>query len=249
MGAEVTSFEEQMMLGRVRAGSEDFARCVQYSLAGIRQMIALCPRLYVSLSFGKQSICVAHLAQCICPDIPMFFLASSETWALYDYGTVIEAYCHRFNPCLTIVQTDRLSEADSWDEARALGNQDLQQMCPREEWDGWLWGLSFDESRGRRITLKRGVAQKDTHPTIYRYADGKYRGCPIMRWKTDDLAAYIWRHDLPLLSIYQKYGLSQRTTARLTGRAISCDAMTLARQTSGSALRDIVRRFPEVATR
>jgi len=244
MPAEISNYSEQMAIGKLHGKSPRHRRAVDYALEGIRALLDIAPRCYVSLSFGKQSIIVAHMAQRIRPDIPMYFLASSETWDLHDYERVVDEYCSRFRPRLTIVQTDRMAGAASWKESRDAGDQDLQQMCPRDEWDGWLWGLAMDESRPRRITLAQGVKQRNAHPTIYRYKDGKYRGCPIMRWGIDDLAAYIVHHDLPLLSIYTKYGLTQRTTARLTKTAAREGAMALARFTAPAAHR-ITNRFPE----
>lgn len=246
MTADVTNFDEQMLRGRLHARTAGHRRAVDYALAGIEAMLQAAPRCYVSLSFGKQSICLAHLAQRIQPDIPMYFLASSETWALYDYADVVHAYQRAHAPKLTIVQTDRLAQASTWKGARDLGDQDLQRMCPRDQWDGWLWGLALDESRPRRITLAQGVKQRNAHPTIYRYADGKLRGCPIMRWGINDLAAYIGAHDLPLLGVYKRYGLTQRTTARITKLAARNGAMALARFSSGPALASITNRFPEV---
>jgi len=245
MSAEISSFSEQMAMGKLHKTTHAHRRAVRYAMEGIEALLDIAPRCYVSLSFGKQSIIVAHMAQRIRPEIPMYFLASSETWDLHDYEPVVAEYCGRFRPRLKIVQTDRMADAESWKQSRDAGDQDLQRMCPREEWDGWLWGLAMDESRPRRITLAQGVKQCNAHPTIYRYKDGKYRGCPIMRWGINDIAAYIVEHDLPLLSLYRKFGLTQRTTARLTKTAAREGAMALARFTAPAAHR-ITNRFPEV---
>lgn len=246
MSAEISNFSEQMLIGRVHAKSRAHAEAVAFALDGIRAMLCEAPRCYVSLSFGKQSLCLAHLAMRVQPDIPMYFLASSETWSLYDYERVVHEFVSQHKPNLTIVQTERLAEAESWKEARDLGDQDLQRMCPREEWDGWLWGLTTEESRQRQITLAQGVKQRNAHPSIFRYSDGKLRGCPIMRWGIEDLAAYIATHDIPLLNIYQRYGLTQRTTARITKKMARNSAMALARQTSGPALSRITNKFPDI---
>lgn len=246
MAAEISSFKEQILIGKLHAKSRAHQHAVAYALDGIRALMRDAPCCYVSLSFGKQSLCLAHLAQSINPDIPMFFLASSETWSLYDYSAVVADYQARFRPNLTIVQTDRLDDAESWKDARDSGDKDLQRMCSREEWDGWLWGLAMDESPQRRMTLAQGVKQRNSHPTIYRYTDGKLRGCPIMRWGIHDLAAYIVTHDLPLLNVYKKFGLTQRTTARITKKMARNSAMALARFSSGPALSSIINQFPEI---
>lgn len=233
MAAKISNFSEQMAVGRIHARSRAFARSLDFAREGTAALISASPRCYVSLSFGKQSLCVAHMAMEIKPDIPMFFLASTETWLMYDYRKVVDSFVERFVPNLTIVQTDRLAEADDWKGARDLGDHDLQRMCPREDWDGWLWGLAEDESRARRITIRQGIKQGNAHPSIFRYADGKLRGCPIMRWGIDDLAAYIQAHDLPMLNIYRLYGLTQRTTARITKKMVNYDGLALLKATSG----------------
>ena len=115
-------------------------------------MRELAPNAYLSLSFGKQSICLAHMLYQIDSSFPMFFLASGETWIIHDYEKVIDEFISRWPINLTIVQTDHGAEK-SWLESLEAGHRDLQTMCVREEWDGWYWGLSKDESFKRRLTL------------------------------------------------------------------------------------------------
>ena len=244
MSAEISDFSAQMLMGKLHATTRRHEMAVDYALNGVRSLLDVAPRAYLSLSFGKQSLCLAHLAQRVRQDLPMYFLASTETWAMYDYERVISEYTTRYLPNLTIIQTDRLNQAADWKGARDLGDRDLQEMCPRTDWDGWLWGLAMDESRERKITLSQGIAQHNAHPTLYQYADGKWRGCPIMNWGLPDLAAYIHTHDIPLLNVYRRYGLTQRTTARMTKKMVRNSAMALARGMSGPALSNLIMRFP-----
>lgn len=246
MTAPISNFAEQMAIGRLHAKSVEHARALAFARSGIRELLKLAPRTYVSLSFGKQSLCLAHLTYEISPETPMFFLASDETWHLYDYADVIESFLSRWPIKLTIVQTHRWQDGDDWTSARAAGDRDLQTMVNRDEWDGWLWGLSVDESRQRKLTLLGGVNQHNSHPSIYAYSDGKLRGCPLMNWTINDLAAYIATHDLPLLNIYKRFGLTQRTTARVTKKMLRNQGMALARMTNSRGFREIVNRFPEV---
>ena len=239
------SFEDQMLAGRVYAGTAAFRRKLDFAMTGIRAMLDVAPNSYVSVSFGKQSICMAHMVQQVRPDIPMFFLAHSETWVLHDFDRVITSYVERFRPNLTIVQLDRWQEAETWAEAVARGKGDMQRMCDRGEWDGWFIGLSADESRARRITLAQGAGQHNAHPTIFRHADGKYRCCPLKNWGWREIAAYVSLHDLPLLSFYQRYGLEQRTTARISRRVRENAGLDLLRQGNAS-LAALLNRFPDI---
>ncbi len=243
--AAITDYNEQMALGKVHAHSPLFRSRLRFAQEGIDAMRKLSPKSYVSLSFGKQSLCVAHLVYQVSPDTPMYFLASDETWMLYDYRDVIDLFCARWPVKLTIVQTHRLAGAKSWADSRNAGDQDLQQMCNRADWDGWYWGLGKDESRARRLTTLQAYAQRTPHPSIFRYADGKHRCCPILHWGINDLAAYIATHQIPMLNIYRKFGLTQRTTARVTKKMMQNQGMALCRMTNSGGFREFVNLFPE----
>jgi len=176
----------------------------------------------------------------------MHFLASDETWSMYDYAAVIEQFCERWPINLTIHQTHRFTNAPSWKAARDAGDSDLQNMVPRNTSDGWFWGLACEEAPEREKTLMAGYRHDTPHPSIFKYRDGKFRCCPLMHWETIDLAAYIGEHDIPLLSIYQRYGLHQRTTARVTKKMLRNQGMTLCRMTNSAGFRELVNRFPEI---
>lgn len=242
----ISNFAEQRAVGRVHAKSARFARQLAFAREGIDRMLEAAPRSYVSLSFGKQSLCVAHMVYSVAPETPMYFLASDETWSLYDYADVIESFLSRWPVRLTIVQTHRWTDGEDWQSVRDAGDQDLQRMVPREAFDGWFWGLAMEESPARKLTLLAANRQDTPHPTIYRYSDGKLRCCPVMRWGIEDLAAYVVTHDLPMLNIYRKFGLTQRTTARVTKKMLRNQGMALARMTNSRGFRTIVDRFPEV---
>lgn len=245
MAAEITSFEEQMACGKIHAASALFRHRLKFAQDGIAAMMHAAPRSYVSISFGKQSLCVAHLVFSVAPETPMFFLASDETWMLYDYADVIEQFRARWPIRLAIVQTHRLADAKSWADSRAAGDQDIQTMCKREEWDGWYWGLGKDESRARRMTTLASYTQQTEHPSIFRYQDGKHRCCPVMHWSINDLAAYIATHEIPMLNLYRKFGLTQRTTARVTKKMLQQQGMALCRATNSRGFREFTNLLPE----
>jgi 3'-phosphoadenosine 5'-phosphosulfate sulfotransferase (PAPS reductase)/FAD synthetase len=242
----MNDYATQMAEGRLHRRLPEFGRKLAFAEQGIAAMLAAAPRVYVSISFGKQSLCLAHMVYTVAPRTPMHFLASEETWNLYDYQSVIELFCARWPIKLTIHQTNRLSGATSWKNARDAGDKDLQDMCPRGDYDGWFWGLAAEESPQRKKTLLAAYRQKTAHPTIFRYADGKLRCCPLMHWQTIDLAAYIGYHDIPLLSIYRRFGLQQRTTARITKKMLRNQGMALARMTNSAGFRRIVNQFSEI---
>lgn len=242
----MNQYNKQMAEGRLHRRLPAFHRNLSYAEQGVKAMIESAPRVYVSISFGKQSLCVAHMVYSVAPETPMHFLASDETWALYDYADVIKAFTDRWPIRLTVHQTNRMTGAKDWKASRDAGDRDLQNMCPRSEWDGWFWGLAAEESPARKKTLLASYSQGTPHPTIFRYADGKLRCCPLMHWTTLDLAAYIGIHDIPLLNIYRRFGLQQRTTARVTKKMLRNQGMALARMCNSSGFRRIVNQFSEV---
>lgn len=213
---KVLSYDEQLMYGELHARLPVYQRRLEQAGECIAQMQPLAPNSYLSLSFGKQSLVMAHMVFQVQPDIPCYFLASDESWILHNYAEVIQAFCDRFPINLHIVQTSHvwLDPELDWQESRAKGDKDLQTMTGEQDFDGWYWGLAAEESKARRISLA-----KNQLPGIYQYKSGKYRCCPLWDWGLPDLAAYIATHNLPMLNAYKTLGLNARTTARLTKQA------------------------------
>jgi 3'-phosphoadenosine 5'-phosphosulfate sulfotransferase (PAPS reductase)/FAD synthetase len=240
----MSPFDKQLMAGRIYARTSKRKEKLQFALEGITAMFSAASRVYVSLSFGKQSLCMAHMVFQAAPQIPMYFLASDETWHMYDYQRVIEEFTSRWPIDLHIIQTHRFFDAESWKAGRDAGDKDLQQMCPRDEWDGWFWGLAKDESKGRKYTCS--INNSGIHPTIFKYKDGKLRCTPVQNWTIDDLAAYIGEHNIPMLNIYLKYGLQQRTTARITKKARNFGSYTLLRSVNSKGRRILVDTHSEI---
>jgi hypothetical protein len=164
---------------------------------------------------------------------------------LHNYAEVIEQFTARFPINLHIVQTDHVFDGRhlDWQASRDAGQFDLQNMCRREDWQGWYWGLVKDESGGRRATLSQQW-RTAPHPTIYRYADGRYRCCPLANWTTLDVAAYIAEFDLPLLRLYHVEGLAARTVARVTRKCAEHNGIAALKHADFEAYNRLVARFP-----
>jgi len=243
----VNLFERQMAEGAAYAKLALRQRRLRFALDGIEAMRKLAPHAYASISFGKQSICLAHMLYQVEPEMPMYFLASWESWMIHNFQEVIEAFLSRWPIQLNIMQTDNVSDdpARTWQESRDLGQRDLQNMTNRADWDGWYWGLVKEESKGRRHTLSvRWDGQP--HLTIFRYKDGKYRCCPLMNWGLLDVAAYIQEYNLPLLNLYKEQGLQMRTTARVTRDMAEFGGVAYLKHLDVEGLNRLAARFPEV---
>lgn len=243
-------YDQQIEQGKLYAKLNEYRGHLRFALAGIEAMRKIAPNSYLSLSFGKQSIILAHMLYQVDPSTPMFFLASGESFLIHNFAQVISTFTERWPINLTIVSRDHVFDdlSTSWQESRDAGKGDLQRMCNREDWDGWYWGLAKDESGARHMTLSyRWLGQP--HPTIYRYADGRYRCCPIMEWKILDIAAYIATYDIPVLEQYHRLGLQSRTTARITRQAAENGGVDEIKHTDMSAFNRICARFPELRLR
>jgi 3'-phosphoadenosine 5'-phosphosulfate sulfotransferase (PAPS reductase)/FAD synthetase len=244
----MTMLERQLAHGRVYRRLAVHQRRRARASAAIETMRAVAPHAYCSLSWGKQSIIVAHMLYLVDPTIPCFFLASSESWALHNFREVIDAFLARWPVRLTIVQTDRWSGVADWQEAKRRGQQDLQRVAGHRiadepgEWQGWYGGLARDESRARRIALS--MRSDSGHPDVYHYRHGGYRCSPLASWTLPDLAAYLDEFDLPLLRIYHEQGLAARSTARITGRMVR-QGGAIGGDVSG--WNHLLNRFPEIS--
>lgn len=246
----MTLFEQQLAQGRLYAKLSTYRRKLAFALEGIALMRACAPHSYLSLSFGKQSIVLAHMLYQRDPQMPMYFLASGESWIIHNYADVIEQFMSRWPINLHIVQTDHVFDgsAKDWTTSRHAGKGDLERMCNRADWDGWYWGLAKEESVKRRMTLSL-KQDEQPHPTIFRYADRKYRCCPLANWRLEDLAAYIGTYEIPLLSDYYEHGLQTRTTARITRECAELGGVIQVKQTSITAFNRLCERFPELRAR
>lgn len=269
---QMSKQKEVLLQGKLHARSSSFQRKLHDAKKGISLFLEICPTCYVSVSFGKQSICLAHMIYQIVPEIPMYFLASSETWIIHNYLDVIDKFMAKWPIKLTIVQTNhaainierhiqRLSQLHSliqwnirplgnpdwtWQESRDAGEDDLAMMVDRTDWDGWFWGLTKLESKGRKLTLLEKWPGQPHH-SMFKYHDGKFRSCPLARWTDDDVGAYIASYNIPLLDIYWQYGLSARTTARITRKAAEMGGVAFVKMYGTAARNELCHRFPELA--
>jgi 3'-phosphoadenosine 5'-phosphosulfate sulfotransferase (PAPS reductase)/FAD synthetase len=236
---EKLNYEEQLEYGRLHAKLPLYKNRVESANTAIAAMQELAANSYLSLSFGKQSLVLAHLLFQVCPSVPCYFLASDESWILHNYAQVIQEFCGRFPINLTIVNSSHVWSNDfDWEESRASGDKDLQKMTGNQEFEGWYWGLTAEESKARAITLS-----SNQRPGIYEYKSGKFRCCPLWNWGLADLAAYIATHNLPMLEIYHRLGLTARTTARLTKKAAQWGLSDLKRSNL-EAFQVLCDRFP-----
>lgn len=209
-------------------------------------------RPYVAFSCGKDSSVLAHLVLQVDPSVPLRFLSSGETRLVHNVDLVLDyfrdlgAEIQEIN--IDRVFTDEWREA-SWDEQRKAGKGDLEQLNAGG-WDGIFMGLRAQESGRRKRTLW-GAQTPGLPPFCYQYIAGKrlnmIRCCPLARWITEDVGAYLLANGLPWLDWYDhhEYGFEGRTTARLTGDAVRQNALVWLKLHQPDNFNRLAERFPE----
>ncbi len=154
---------------------------------------------YAGISWGKDSIVLAHLCRVAAPQIPLVHLRPTNHNP--DCDLVRDAYFTAF-PGQTyeevIVDYESLHAANLPDheldkETDARWYSAIRD-CERKHGDRHILGIRSDESFGRMIrTMRWGISTP--------------RSCaPIARWKTEHIFAYLAANDLPVHPAYACLG-------------------------------------------
>lgn len=192
--------EKQLAEGKLLMLLPQFKRKEAKALADIAKMIVLHPQTYLSLSWGKQSIILAHMAWQLRCNIPIVFFDEPDTDIIANFQEVQNQFLEVWN-----INYRQIN--DGQESPRRSG----KKFAAENDLDGVVMGLAAHESRARNYTLS-----KNDRNNIFAYANGNYRCCPLAQWTIKDYAAYIAKYDIPLLSTYHKYGLEARTSAGIT---------------------------------
>lgn len=157
---------------------------------------------YVSLSGGKDSTTVAHLAHTARPGTPIVWFDSGLEFP--DTGPYIHALAERFDWNLHVITAtpDALSilaASGAWDHDAPPGwdAPDLHHAlvtAPAEQardrfGHAEAWGLRAAESAGRRALLAPGGG-------TFTRADGTVVCSPIWSWRDLDVTAYLAAHQI-----------------------------------------------------
>jgi 3'-phosphoadenosine 5'-phosphosulfate sulfotransferase (PAPS reductase)/FAD synthetase len=191
-------FEKQMTEGRIYSSTGAFKARVRKALTDLDHAFKTGPA-YLALSWGKQSIILAHMIWTMDPEVPCVFRKNPLSDLINNFNEV----------------RDNFLSAWKLNYEEFNGDTDLKRNGLRYMRDNGLqvviMGLAADESNGRRMTL----AAADRY-NLFRYSNGYFRSCPLRNWKIIDIAAYTYAYDLPVLDTYKKFGFEARTSAGIT---------------------------------
>jgi len=188
------------------ARTRAFQERVRAALSVIEQATTI-GKIGVSYSGGKDSTCTLDLVRRLCPDAPSaFFDSGCEYPGTYEMVRRYEATV--IKPQMSLLEMCRYGGYWGY----------LKPEDPRAEFDffGFLvaepserfvemydlgviaMGLRGQESSGRRASArKRGE--------LYQIkATGIWHLCPLAKWRTEDVWAYIASRDLPYNPAYDK---------------------------------------------
>lgn len=244
LNQKMNKLEQDLKYGLVYSKTLVYKRNLDITTNSLLRFFEICSFPYLALSWGKQSIVLAHLIYQLRPETPMIFLRSWESYLLHDYENVINQFPFKVNYHEHF--KDNVSWNDwNWKKTRDYGSEDIQKMADEcyPEWDGVIMGLSKDESVARRITCS---SSNTDWKTIFRYKDERYRCTPIQFWSNQDLAAYISSNNIQLLSTYNNTGLQGRTTARITRNNAEMNGLRELKKENMGNYNMIVKRFPEL---
>lgn len=192
--------DNQLAEGRLMMRLPRFVQKEKKALSDLRVMIDRHPHTYLSLSWGKQSIILAHMLWQIRASIPAVFFDEPDTDIIADFKDVRDKFLNHWP-----INYRQIN--DGQESPRRSG----KKFAIENSLNGVIMGLAAHESRSRNYTLN-----KSDKNNIFEYTAGNYRCCPLAQWTIKDYAAYIAKYNLPLLYTYQKYGLDARTSAGIT---------------------------------
>lgn len=211
---------------RLHARLPVHARRIAGATSTVRLALADVPGPWgVSLSGGKDSVALAHLAHAAGWRGTLFHYWSEEippenTAIVLELGQRLDlpvvtvritgdfdffAEVGRF---LVVAQTDEDRRLMRAHDRRYRG--DIQAAVAAHGFAGLFWGLRKDESRARAITIRR-------YGSLYRAKGRQEWTChPLAGWSARDVWAYLVTHDLPWLARYDAAEDRERARSETT---------------------------------
>lgn len=213
---------------------------------------------FVSVSWGKDSIVVAHLVWMEQRSVPMVWSDRGPEAELPETYPLVEEWKRRYNINLAVVVPEMtmfelyrkygIPEISGGKTraiikeinlVRAIGN-----YARENGFDGRFMGIRADESKGRRKLGKfRG-------PLFFGETERMWICNPIIYWSARDVWAYIFANDLPYHPLYDHNKLRDREQTRLSNWSGVFDyqhgRLVELKMNYPDLFEWLVREFPEV---
>lgn len=218
----------EVKTAKIYAQLNQYKRLVEKTDLFIKDCLSKVKNPYVACSFGKDSSVMLHLVLKNNPKIKVRFIRwKFETEFIDNFDEIISKWG---NINLDQIEFSRDSLADK-----------RKDRYKTEGYDSYFIGLRKGESFARRVTLKK-------HGKFFKNKAGMIRISPIADWTEQDIAAYMFSNNLPVLSTYLKQGIKSRTTSRIPREDFGIRQSFLIdlKQRDFSAYQNLITHFPEV---
>ena len=165
----------------------------------------------VAFSAGKDSSVAAHAAHSVAPHIPILMVdpGCPTHWTANERDQWLD-YAHDIGWDLKLFAWDKWGDvagAKSVTQHQRMAHsgmfRDLHRWMSRFSYDCTITGMRAQESRGR-------LMHRRVHGQVFQSRDGKRWLMPLADWRTTDIWAYIVKHGLPWLGIYDLMGAGAR---------------------------------------
>lgn len=191
-------FDIEVQKGLVYAQMPEHKFLVKKTKEFISESLSRVDNPYVACSFGKDSSVMLHMILKEAPGIKVRFATHPETQLLDDYDRIIKWWENEYQLNLYNI----FCEGGFVKVKHHQRNMLDDTIC-----DSFFVGIRAEESKGRRISLKK-------HGQFYKLKkNGRIKICPLAWWKNNDVWAYAMANGLPLLDKYKFEGVSGRTTS------------------------------------
>lgn len=218
----------EVKTAKIYAQLNQYKRLVEKTDIFIKDCLKKVKNPYVACSFGKDSSVMLHLVLKNYPQIKVRFIRwKFETEFIDNFDEIISKWG---DINLDQIEFSRDSLADK-----------RKDRYKTEGYDSYFIGLRKGESFARRVTLKK-------HGKFFKNKAGMIRISPIADWTEQDIAAYMFSNNLPVLSTYLKQGINSRTTSRIPREDFGIRQSFLIdlKQRDFSAYQNLINHFPEV---
>lgn len=190
----------------------------------IRHGLEVMQKPYLSCSWGKDSVLTLWLVRQVNESIPVVFMDSGyafpETYQLRDRLLAewnIQNYIE-IPPNIDYFDLCQIYGLPGIDRTDATQKKvvDLLKKNKANSWaqghgyDGHFWGLRADESRGRRVLLRK-------NGLLYQGKTGLWRCSPIGWLSTREVWDIIFEQEIPYSGIYDRTQLIPREKIRNSG--------------------------------
>lgn len=221
----MSKLDDQLADGRIMANLPQYRGKETALITNVCRFIDRIESPYLSLSWGKQSIILAHVVAIHRPHTLCVHWTGEDAEFLGDFMAVKEAFMGRWP--LNYLE---------WPRALSL-KEAIAEYDNSHHHGGQIVGIAAEESKGRMALCKTL-----DHGRCKLLADGRSRCYPMAWWTVADLAAYIAKYELPLLSPYRRFGLEVRTSTGCKPGSYTERALDLMNSTDAAEMRDLWRQ-------